>query len=329
MTQVDVGGVITAPQRRWRRVPGPLAWIAVAPCAVWALVRLAGVDGPVLTELITATPYVAGFSLFALLLALGSRRRVVAAVAAASSTLMAFMVLPRAFGDTPTATGPSLRILTINLFVGRGDAHTVVDLVRRLRPDVLNTQELEPRAVEALDAAGLGTLMPYSHLEPAYGASGSGIYSRYPLTKLPDFAPSSGHRMPYARFTLPSGQAVELVDVHTMAPLGPDVATWEEGLRSLPPAVPGVVRVLAGDFNASLDHGSLRDVLGRGYLDAADATGAGLRTTWPANRRFPPLITIDHVLVDQRASAVDVNVHDVPGTDHRAVFAELRLPTTL
>ncbi|MEV0969171.1 endonuclease/exonuclease/phosphatase family protein [Microtetraspora glauca] len=325
MTQVDVGGVITTPRRR-RRLPRPLAWIAVVPCAVWALVRLAGVDGPVLTELITATPYVALFSLFAALLALGSRGRAVVAVAAASSTLLAFMVLPRAFGDTPAATGPSLRILTINLFFGRGDARTVIDLVRRLRPDILNTQELDPRAVEALDAAGLGTLMPYSHLQQEYSASGSGIYSRYPLTKLPDFAPSDGHHMPYVRFSLPGGQTVELVDVHTMAPLGPDVATWKEALRSLPPAVPGTVRVLAGDFNASLDHAALREVLGRGYLDAADATGTGLRTTWPANRRLPPLITIDHVLVDERASAVGVSVHDVPGTDHRALFAELRLP---
>ncbi|WP_433350477.1 endonuclease/exonuclease/phosphatase family protein [Microtetraspora malaysiensis] len=325
MTQVDVGGVVTVPRRR-RRVPGPLAWIAVAPCAVWALVRLAGVDGPVITELITGTPYVALFSLVALLLALGTRRRPVIAVGAATCVLMAFMVLPRAFGDTPTATGPSLRILTVNLFFGRGNAHTVVELVRRLHPDILNTQELDPQAVEALDAAGLGRLMPYGHLEPEYSASGSGIYSRYPLTKLPDLGPADGHHMPYVRFSLPSGQVVELVDVHTMAPLGPDVATWQEALRSLPPAVPGTIRVLAGDFNASLDHASLRDVLDRGYLDAADATGAGLRTTWPANRQLPPLITIDHVLVDRRASAVDVSVHDVPETDHRALFAELRLP---
>ncbi|WP_067178882.1 endonuclease/exonuclease/phosphatase family protein [Microtetraspora niveoalba] len=325
MTQVDVGGVVTTPRRRLR-VPGPLAWLAVVPCAVWALVRLAGVDGPIVTELITATPYVALFSLVALSLALGSRRRAAVAVAAATSLLMAFMVLPRAFGDTPTATGPSLRILTVNLFFGRGDAHAVVELVRRLRPDILNTQELDARAVEALDAAGLARLMPYSHLEEEDSASGSGVYSRFPLTKLPDFAPPNGHHMPYVRFSLPDGQTVELVDVHTMAPLGRDVAAWKDALRSLPPAVPGTVRVLAGDFNASLDHAGLRDVLGRGYIDAADATGTGLRTTWPANRRLPPLITIDHVLVDRRASAVDVSIHDVPYTDHRALFAELRLP---
>ena len=41
---------------------------------------------------------------------------------------------------------------------------------------------------------------------------------------------------------------------------------------------------------------------------------------------FPPLITIDHVAVDRRVSVNAVSVHTVPGTDHRAVFADLRLP---
>jgi endonuclease/exonuclease/phosphatase family metal-dependent hydrolase len=37
-------------------------------------------------------------------------------------------------------------------------------------------------------------------------------------------------------------------------------------------------------------------------------------------------LTIDHVLVDRRAAVHRVTVHDLPGSDHRAVFADLRLP---
>lgn len=330
MTKVDVGGVIVAPPRRRFRVSAPLAWIAVTPFAVWAAARVAGLDRiPPIVELMTGTPYVAAASLVAVLVAVASRRTVVIAVAVAASVLLAAVVLPRAAGSTPTATGPSLRILTVNLLFGHADAGRVTDLVRTLKPDVLNTQELTPRAVEALDAAGVGTLLPYQDLEDSFGASGSGIYSRYPLTEQPDFAPEGGHNMPRARLTLPSGQAVEIVDVHTVAPLGRDVATWTADLAALPSASPDVVRILAGDFNASLDHSALRAVIARGYADAADATGNGLSTTWPANRRFPPLITIDHVLYDQRASAVTTGVHAVSGTDHRAFFAELRLPARL
>ncbi|MBE3011344.1 endonuclease/exonuclease/phosphatase family protein [Microbispora sp. NEAU-D428] len=330
-----MGGEIVSPPRRRLRVSPLLAWIAVAPFAVWAVARLFGLDSAVRVRglgiaLMTGTPYVAAASLLAVPIALAARRAAVIAVAVAASVLLAAVVLPRAAGSAPTATGPSLRILTVNLFFGAGDAATVVDLVRRLDPDVLNTQELTPEAVRALDAAGVGRLLPYRHLEDGPGPSGSGIYARHPLSEAPDFVPEGGHNMPRARLTLPSGPPVEIVDVHTLAPLnGHDVAQWTAELAALPAASPGVVRVLAGDFNASLDHAALRAVLGRGYADAADATGDGLTTTWPANRRYPPLITIDHVLYDRRASAVGTSVYAVPGSDHRAFFAELRLPGSL
>jgi endonuclease/exonuclease/phosphatase family metal-dependent hydrolase len=61
-------------------------------------------------------------------------------------------------------------------------------------------------------------------------------------------------------------------------------------------------------------------------VDAADATGDGLKTTWPAGRRLPPEITIDHVLIDPRIAARAVSVHTIPRSDHRAVIATLELP---
>ncbi|WP_405394580.1 endonuclease/exonuclease/phosphatase family protein [Microbispora hainanensis] len=332
MTKLDVGGEIVSPPRRRLRVSPRTAWIVVAPFAVWAAARLAGADGAVPlggvgVALMTGTPYVAATSLLAVAIARAARRTAVIVVAVAASVLLAAVVLPRAAGSAPTVTGPPLRILTVNLFFGAGDAATVVDLVRRLRPDVLTTQELTHEAVEALDAAGVARLLPYRHLEDGPGPSGSGIYARHPLSAAPDFVPEGGHHMPRARLALPSGPPVEIVDVHTLAPLNaPYTAQWEADLAALPAASPGVVRVLAGDFNASLDHAALRAVLGRGYADAADATGDGLTATWPANRWFPPLITIDHVLYDQRASAVRTGVHRVAGSDHLAFYAELRLP---
>lgn len=69
----------------------------------------------------------------------------------------------------------------------------------------------------------------------------------------------------------------------------------------------------------------LREVLDRGYRDAATVTGKGLEPTWPNRRRFPPLIAIDHVLADERIGIADFAVADLPGTDHRAVFATVFL----
>ena len=67
-------------------------------------------------------------------------------------------------------------------------------------------------------------------------------------------------------------------------------------------------------------------MLDRGYADAAERAGTGLKATWPALPRRSLPITIDHVLVDRRVRVLSVHVEQLPGSDHRAVIAELVLP---
>jgi endonuclease/exonuclease/phosphatase family metal-dependent hydrolase len=81
-----------------------------------------------------------------------------------------------------------------------------------------------------------------------------------------------------------------------------------------------------GDFNATLDHDEFRGLVDRGYDDVAETLGDGLTPTWPEHRRFPPLVTIDHVLADERIGIRDYSAHEIAGSDHRAVYAELVLP---
>lgn len=325
-----VGGEIVSPRRGRPKVSARLAWIAIAPFAAWAVVRLGGLErGSFLTQLMTATPYAVVASLVPLLLAVASRRRLAIAVAVLVTATLAAVVAPRTFAVTQrAATGPTLRVLSTNLLFGRADADAVVDLVRRLRPDVLSAQELSPAAVLELDEAGLKELLPYRVLQDEFGAGGSGLYARYPLTEVTGLFEAIGHNMPAARLTLPGGGTVELVAVHTYPPLGPWTAQWRDGLRALPSAPSaGPYRILAGDFNATLDHAEFRALVARGYVDAGAATGNGLVPTWPANRRvMPPIITIDHVLADRRLAVTGYAVHTLPRTDHRAVFTEVRLP---
>ncbi len=87
------------------------------------------------------------------------------------------------------------------------------------------------------------------------------------------------------------------------------------------------MRVLAGDFNSTLDHSALRQLIGRGYRDAAATVGKGLIGTWgPYHGSQIPPVAIDHVLVDRSIGVRGVSVHRIPGSDHRAVFAELIPP---
>ena len=87
-----------------------------------------------------------------------------------------------------------------------------------------------------------------------------------------------------------------------------------------------MLRVLAGDFNATLDHAALRAVVRRGYADAAWRAGRALAWTWRPLRLPFPRLGLDHVLVDPRIAVRAVELVRVRGSDHRAVVADLVLP---
>ncbi|MGP3956729.1 endonuclease/exonuclease/phosphatase family protein [Nonomuraea sp. 3N208] len=316
-----------APKRRRRR--RWLSWTIVVLLGLWAAIRVGGLEqGSFDTQLMTVTPYGAVLAALTALLLI-RRNRPAAIVAVLACVVMAACVAPRLTGaEQPAANGAPLRVLTVNLF-GRGDAQTVADLVRRYDVDVFTALELTPDAVERLDAAGLKQLLPHRVLQAEFGATGSGIYAKHPVSELTGLFTPIGHNMPAATMAMPGGSTVEIVAIHPNPPLGRMEEEWNAALGALPPASDGagsVIRVLAGDFNASLDHRAFRDLLSRGYVDAADQVGKGLVPTWPNLRAMPPIISIDHVVADRRVSVRRVEVADVPRTDHRGVFAELRLP---
>lgn len=308
-------------RRRW------MTWTAAVLLALWALVRTFGWErGSFEAQLMTVTPYGVVLAALTAAVALLRRNRWAALVAALACVTMIALVAPRTVAaEQPPAKGATLRVLSINLF-GRADAAAVVDAVRRYDADVFSAPELTHAEADRLDAAGLRGLLPYRVLQTEADVSGSGIYARHPLTELTGLFTPIGHNMPAAALTLPGGSRVEVVSVHPNPPLGRKELEWKASLRALPGPSPSVVRVLAGDFNAGLDHRPFRELLARGYVDAADQLGQGLTPTWPNFRPMPPIIAIDHVVADRRVAVRDFEVLDVPGTDHRGVFAELQLP---
>jgi endonuclease/exonuclease/phosphatase family metal-dependent hydrolase len=308
-----------------RRLGTVLCWLAVAPGLAFAAVRLPGLERSALVQAVAFTPYVAAWTVLPLVLALALRRRGPAVVAALTALALAGVVVP-------AADGPTLRVLTANLLAGAGHTGALVDLVRAGRVDVLAVQEFTPEAQAELDRLGLAELLPYRQLNPEVGTTGSGLYARFPLsgTGLRRNA-GFGFSQAYGTLVVPGAPPVRIESVHPAAPYAPSVVPeWRTDLAAQPPATPdGPLSVLAGDFNATLDHAPLRDLLATGYVDAADAVGTGLTGTWGPYDGDPiPPVTIDHVLVDRRIAVRAVTVRGLPGSDHRTVLAELRLPGT-
>ena len=316
----------------WRRhLTTVVTWLVTVPGVIWALVRLLGLErGAPAVQVVAFTPYAAVASFIPLTISLLARRWWSAAAAGLACVALVACVVPRTVGGPTASAGIELRVMSTNMRVGGADAGMIVDLVREHRVDVLAVQEITPDAEERLNAAGLSTLLPHSERSALEGVVGSALYSRYRLMNGSTRLNPGEFRQVAATVEVPGGRAVPVESVHPVPPAEPSrVDVWAAGLRGQTPASPdGVARVLAGDFNATVDHAEMRRLIGTGYRDAASAVGLGLTPTWPYAGRLEglaPPVAIDHVLVDRRIGVRDFRAFTVPGTDHRAIIAILVL----
>jgi endonuclease/exonuclease/phosphatase family metal-dependent hydrolase len=304
-----------------------IAGLFTLPWVVWAVVRTAGVHvGFPFVAVITFTPYAALTSPLPLIAALALRRWLVAGVAALAVAAFVVAMVPRALaGQDAAPQGPRLVVMTSNLYFGQADVRAALQIARERQVDVWAMQESRPAFLAELAAMGGRETFPGEVADPNFGEEGSVILTRLPFESVIE----PGQGQPQVRVHPPGAPPVQLMAVHPGSPTGREVTYWWRYLLEHLPAADGQgdARIVMGDFNATLDHPELRDVLDRGYVDAADAVGKGFTWTWPVLGRHRGLpITIDHVLVDRRVRVERLDAVRIPGTDHKALIAVLRLP---
>ena len=222
--------------------------------------------------------------------------------------------------------GPRLSLLQANLRVGSADPAKLVALVRSQHVDVATTEELTDSEQARLIHAGLLIYLPYHYTAPLPdGGGGLGIWSRYPLSATVDH-PGYQLGVLSATVALP-GRAFTVIAVHLVPPYPYRSSIWTGEINRLSRVFQaagdgGRTVVVGGDFNATVDNGQFRDLLAGGYADAAEELGVGYLPTYPADRWFPPLIAIDHVLT---TNVAPVSLTDValPGSDHRGLLARI------
>jgi endonuclease/exonuclease/phosphatase (EEP) superfamily protein YafD len=250
---------------------------------------------------------------------------VAALVVGASVAVQAPLFVP---DREASGSGPQITVLQANLLLGQADPSALVAHVRDARVDVLTVNELTAHAVTRLGSAGIDAELPYRFLQPRPDGGGTGIWSRHPLSDgraLDQFELASLS----ARVDVPGAPNTLVFALHPVPPWpyppriwSGDLQRWHALLGSLPDDSAPVI--VSGDFNATYDHARYRALLGDRFRDAADETGAGILNTYPADRWFPPLIAIDHVLV-HNASARHIETVDLPGSDHRGLLARITL----
>ncbi|WP_433505993.1 endonuclease/exonuclease/phosphatase family protein [Pseudonocardia halophobica] len=248
----------------------------------------------------------------------------VGAVAAAGAAGLVGRVVPR---RRPTGTA-NLTVLAANVWDGKADAGALATLIARERPDLVSLPEsgLEYRdkLMPLLDDLGYRS---WVSTEP--GKPDGWSVTLLVAERLGDVEVGSGPELRRQHLWARGGMLGNrrFHAVHPQAPMARwQVRVWSRDMDSIArwcAALPAPI--VAGDFNATLDHGPLRRAL-TGVRDAAEGTGRGLTGTYHAGLPRWAGIRIDHVLVPREATTTRYEIVDLPGTDHRAVLVGMEVP---
>lgn len=219
--------------------------------------------------------------------------------------------------DTP------IRLMTSNLLHGGADVDAFVEVLDRLKPDVVVTQELGFEYVEVLTER-------YSnhYLNPAEDFTGRGIATH--LEAVFGDIPMPVRMGTSAALDV-SGTEWNLAGIHLINPIEfpwwTSVKTRSGQLEaidhwSLTVKEPSIV---AGDFNASPKWPAYRhmaedrtDVVAEHLSESDERPGR----TWGWRPGWPRLLRIDHVF-GSGVIAIEVSVVPIKGSDHDAVVVDL------
>ncbi|QTE28419.1 endonuclease/exonuclease/phosphatase family protein [Pengzhenrongella sicca] len=261
----------------------------------------------------------------------GRRRRVgLVAVLALAALLQAVVLADRGLVPAGVAAGPAPRdglvVLAANTESG-ASAADLADLVRATGANVAVLPETTRAVADDVAArlAASGTPMQVlsrqssDHVASATALLVAATLGTYAIDGVADTALASFTAVPV------DGSGPTLVAVHATPPAAR--AAMDPWRRSTAWAT-AVCRdtrdvVVAGDFNATLDHPAFAALAP--CVDAAEAAGAAGLGTWPSSAPRLLATPIDHVLVDgRRWRVLSFAVLDaVPRSDHRPVVARL------
>lgn len=281
-------------------------WVSLRPYAV--------LGGGLLVVVLAALALIRGRRYWPLVAGL------LAVVLAGAATLM-----PRVIADPAPATA-SMTVIAFNAYDGGADVNAVATLIRAERPDFVSLVETgggyRARLASLIEPLGYRLYNSAQPGEPDLHGVTAIVSAR-----LGDVHTDIDLNLPFHPIAVSGGElgGLRLLAFHSVAPRRGDVGQWRSDLAHLPAWCAGPTpAIVAGDFNATFDNSTFRHAIA-GCGDAAAQRGAGLIPTWPT--WLPGWIgpQIDHVLATAGITAQTFEVRQLPGSDHRAVIADLHL----
>jgi endonuclease/exonuclease/phosphatase (EEP) superfamily protein YafD len=244
----------------------------------------------------------------------------------------------RGFGDTAfeTPADSDVTVLSWNTLGDAPGAEAVAALALDSGADIVTlpetSEEMAFDIAAAMKAAGRPMwLHTTAYDQVSKARSTSVLWSADLGTYSVDETSGSTSTLPSVVMRPDDGDGPVIVSVHPVAPLAVEFENWRDDLDWLAGLCSGESMIMAGDFNATLDHmtglGSAAGTALGSCVDAAAASGNGAVGTWPT--AAPALLgsPIDHVMAtdDWRVTGMRVvQSADDAGSDHRPIITRLQ-----
>jgi len=240
-----------------------------------------------------------------------------------------------------------LTVMTYNVLGMHGFIDPAIEVIRSENADVIFLQELTPDLAQTMQRE-LADIYPYQILDPQPGVWGMGMLSRYPLVDTGEKLPLDWTGTPQILKMDFEGQAVTLVNFHTVAYVFSSPTIVNQNLRRREAQAQELANfaarttgplIAAGDANAA-DVTQPYRIITRGDLqDAWHSAGFGLGGTFPGSAvpessrwKIGPwyvpqwLLRIDYVFISHHWAVRSARVAQFDEvSDHRGVIAELVL----
>lgn len=264
-----------------------------------------------------------------------------AVVALVAVVANAAIVVTRGTGTQtlPEKTAESIRVMTWNTAGDATSPETIAQTAVAMGADIVSLPEttIETGAQVAVAMRDLGQPMWAHHTE--YGSDGwaadsttllvSPDLGTYSVIASSQDGSSNTSTVPSAVAMPTNGEGPTIVAAHAVAPREEDMEDWRHDLQWLADQCAGENVIMAGDFNATIDHmarlGIDDGTLGR-CRDASSQTGNGSVGTWPTELPALGGAQIDHVLATPDwtpTGSVVLTALDDAGGDHRPMVVQL------
>lgn len=282
--------------------------------------------------LVALRPAVAVGLLILTALAVLTRRRwwpQALAVALVAALALGYVIVSRAIAGTGPGSGRTLTLLSFNVEDGHADVAALASTIDTQRPDLVVLPEAGDRYRQLLlpMVAGLGYRSWTTGIPGGEDVEGILILAAPSVGDVTVEPLHAGTKFRWVQLFGGMLGVTHVVAVHAAAPLPGQMRRWLLDTRTLqrwcgPGRGPNI---LIGDFNATLDQSLLRSATS-GCVDAAAERGRGLVATWPSDLPRWLGIQIDHVFTDGGIQPANLEVLDIPGSDHRALLTRVIVP---